>query len=269
MNKKTIVLASMLSAAWLSSAHSQATIPNHSFEEPGFTDPNAFIILGSGSSFITDWVVGGAGLDYFRLKASDGMYFVDLVRGPGQGGSVTTTISGLMSGNSYQLTFDANLGTLLPGSAVTATVDTTSRTYLASLADVWQSHALTFTASSSTASLTFAGPVKGGIDEDVFVDNATIAPGPGRLLNISTRLRVLTEDNALIGGFIVTGSDPKRVIIRGIGPSLSGSGVPGALADPVLELRDQTGALITSNDNWRDTQEAEILATMIPPGDNL
>src|SRR6186713_1816406 len=115
MNKKTIILGVMLSAAWLPSAHSQATIPNPSFELPGFKDPNAFIILGPGSTFITDWTVGAAGLDYFHAKASDGMYFVDLVRGPGEGGSVTTTISGLTSGNTYQVTFDTNLGTLLPG----------------------------------------------------------------------------------------------------------------------------------------------------------
>ena len=269
MNTRIFLKVIVSSLCLVSSVRGQATIPNPSFELPGFKDPNTFIILGPGSTFITDWTVGAAGLDYFHAKASDGMYFVDLVRGPGEGGSVTTTISGLTSGNTYQVTFDTNLGTLLAGSAVTATVDATSRTYLASRVDVWQSHALTFSASASTATLTFAGPATGGIDDDVFVDNATIASGPGRLLNISTRLRVLTEDNALIGGFIVIGSDPKRVIIRGIGPSLGGAGVPGALADPVLELHDQSGALITSNDNWRDTQEAEILATMIPPSNDL
>ena len=270
MNTKIISLGVMLSAPWLaSSVHSQSTIPNPSFELPGHTDSNPFIILGSGSTYITDWTVGGAGVDYFRELGSDGLYFVDLVRGPGEGGSVTTTMTGLAAGTVYQLTFDTNLGTLLAGSAVTATVDSTSRTYLASLIDVWQSHELTFTAGSSTASLTFAGPTTGGIDEDVWVDYATIAAGPGRLLNISTRLRVLTDDNALIGGFIITGSDPKRVIIRGIGPSLTGLGVPGALADPVLELHDQTGALVTSNDNWKDTQQTEIEATMIPPSNDL
>src|SRR6267142_1247838 len=106
MNKKTIILGIMLSAAWLPSAHSQATIPNPSFELPGFTDPNAFIILGSGSTYITDWTVGAAGLDYFRFPGGAGQYFVDLVRGPGEGGSITTTISGLTSDASYQLTFD-------------------------------------------------------------------------------------------------------------------------------------------------------------------
>jgi Concanavalin A-like lectin/glucanases superfamily/Protein of unknown function (DUF642) len=271
MNTKIVSLGMMLSVTCLvCSGHSQ-TIPNPSFEQPGYPDPApTFRILGSGSTFITDWTVGGQGIDYFKVDtASDGTYFVDLVRGPGQGGSVTTTITGLTAGQSYQLTLDTNVGTLLPGSAVIATVDSTSRTYLASLIDVWQSHELTFTATSSTASLIFAGPTSGGIDEDVFVDNATLALGPGRLLNISTRLRVLTGDNALIGGFIITGSDPKKVIVRGLGPSLTSQNVPGALVDPVLELRDHTGALIASNDNWKDTQQSEIEASTIAPSNDL
>jgi hypothetical protein len=84
--------------------------------------------------------------------------------------------------------------------------------------------------------------------------------------NISTRLKVETGENALIGGFIVTGTQPKRVIVRAIGPSLP---VAGALADPILELRNSSGGLIASNDNWRSDQEAEIMATTIPPSNDL
>jgi hypothetical protein len=79
---------------------------------------------------------------------------------------------------------------------------------------------------------------------------------------------VETGDNVLIGGFIVTGTQPKKIIVRAIGPSLS-SLFPDALADPVLELRDSSGALIRSNDNWRSDQEAEIIATGIPPSNDL
>jgi len=88
--------------------------------------------------------------------------------------------------------------------------------------------------------------------------------------NISTRLRVETGDNVLIGGFIVTGTQPKKVIIRAIGPSLA-SFFPGTLADPTLELRDAAGGLIMSNNNWRDdpAQMAEILATAIQPSNDL
>ena len=62
-----------------------------------------------------------------------------------------------------------------------------------------------------------------------------------------------TGDNVMIGGFIVQGTQPKRVIIRAIGPELTQYGVPDALADPTLELHDANGALIASNDNWRTT----------------
>src|SRR5204862_533654 len=74
-----------------------------------------------------------------------------------------------------------------------------------------------------------------------------------QLGNISTRAFVQTGDNVMIGGFIVQGTTPKRVIIRAIGPELSQYGVPNPMADPTLELHDGTGALIASNDNWQTT----------------
>jgi len=102
------------------------------------------------------------------------------------------------------------------------------------------------------------------------VASPTSTPGgsPSVLANISTRLLVETDDNALIGGFIVTGTQSKRVIVRAIGPSLS-SIFTGVLADPTLELRNSAGGLIMSNDNWRSNQEQEIIATGIPPNDDL
>ena len=83
-----------------------------------------------------------------------------------------------------------------------------------------------------------------------------------KLANISTRGLVGTGDNVLIGGFIVLGIDAQEVIVRAIGASLP---VMGKLADPTLELYDSNGVLLASNDNWRDTQEAEIIASTIPP----
>jgi hypothetical protein len=87
---------------------------------------------------------------------------------------------------------------------------------------------------------------------------------PSQLLNISTRVRVQSGENVLIGGSIITGSVPKKVIVRAIGPSLSAAGVAGALADPVLELHTANGAVLT-NDDWKSDQRAEIEATGIPP----
>jgi hypothetical protein len=79
----------------------------------------------------------------------------------------------------------------------------------------------------------------------------------------------LTGDNALIGGFIVTGNASKRVVVRAIGPSLTNFGVPGALADPALELHGPGAFVTITNDNWRDSQEIEIEATGLAPSDNL
>ena len=87
-----------------------------------------------------------------------------------------------------------------------------------------------------------------------------------KLANISTRGFVQTGDNVLIGGLIVVGQNPLRIIVRAIGPSLS---LTGKLANPTLELRDGNGALIRSNDNWRSDQEGEIIATGIPPTNDL
>ena len=79
--------------------------------------------------------------------------------------------------------------------------------------------------------------------------------------NISTRSFVQTGDNVMIGGFIVHGMTPKRVIIRAIGPELGQYGVPSPLANPTLELHDHTGALIGLNDNWQTTIIGGIITT--------
>jgi hypothetical protein len=84
-------------------------------------------------------------------------------------------------------------------------------------------------------------------------------------------MRVQTGDNVGIGGFIITGSAPKHVLLRAIGPSLTQSGVPDALADPMLELHGPPGFVTLVDDNWRDdpAQETAILATGIAPTNNL
>jgi hypothetical protein len=108
-----------------------------------------------------------------------------------------------------------------------------------------------------------------GINLDV-IGYDLITP-TGQLLNISTRMEVLTGDRVLIAGFIVTGTQSKKIMVRGIGPSLP---VPGPLVDPTLELH-QGSATIASNDNWKindatgQSQQAEIVATGLPPNDDL
>jgi hypothetical protein len=120
------------------------------------------------------------------------------------------------------------------------------------------------------------GPVSGSA-HTLGVGGSTYntTPPSGVAANISTRLALGTGEQVLIGGFIIQGPSPKRVIIRGTGPSLPG--VSGALRDPYLELHDAASTLAT-NDNWRRTniggilqsnQAVDIIATTIPPSNDL
>jgi hypothetical protein len=109
-------------------------------------------------------------------------------------------------------------------------------------------------------------------EEDIYYVRVT--PRLPQPFNISSRVDVLTGDQVAIAGFIINGTDPKTVIIRGIGPSLSNAGVQGPLQDPTLELHDGSGALMTSNDNWKTkpdgtSQQASVQATGIPPNNDL
>ena len=87
--------------------------------------------------------------------------------------------------------------------------------------------------------------------------NVDILDGPAQLLNISTRAQVLTGDNLVIGGFIITGQQNKRVLLLAKGPSLAVGGTPvaGRISDPTLELRDDNRDLLRANNNWKDSAE--------------
>jgi hypothetical protein len=87
------------------------------------------------------------------------------------------------------------------------------------------------------------------------------------IANISTRGKVGTGDEVMIGGFIIGGDQPTRTILRAIGPSLK-TVLSGALLDTTLELRDGEGTLLAQNDDWRSDQEAQIAATNVPPPDD-
>ena len=89
---------------------------------------------------------------------------------------------------------------------------------------------------------------------------------PASLANISTRLRVLTGDNVLIGGFIITGLQNKNLVVRAIGPSLP---LSDRLANPTLDLFSSSGQMIASNDDWRSDQQAQIQATGLQPTNDL
>jgi hypothetical protein len=107
------------------------------------------------------------------------------------------------------------------------------------------------------------------------LNNTALVSGTGQVVNISTRARVDTGDNVLIGGFIIgSATSTTKVIVRALGPSLTAFGVPGALADPTLELHDGNGTIIATNDNWKvndvgGSQQAEVEATTLPPTNDL
>lgn len=94
-----------------------------------------------------------------------------------------------------------------------------------------------------------------------------IEPAAHQLLNVSTRGLVQGGDNVLIAGFVVGGTGPVgiSILVRALGPSLSDFGVANPLPDPVLELRDASGTLIASNNDWKDSQETAILGTNLSP----
>lgn len=114
-----------------------------------------------------------------------------------------------------------------------------------------------------------ATPIASPTPEPTATPSATAAPRPAQPLNISTRSRLQGNESVLIGGFILSGPDSKRVIIRAIGPSLSGNGMAEVVSDTTLDLFDSSGHLVASNDNWQESQQGEIEATGIAPGNPL
>jgi hypothetical protein len=119
--------------------------------------------------------------------------------------------------------------------------------------------------------LLVGGEKKGGATATAELYDPTTITVPQQLQNIATRLKVLSADKVLIGGFIITGNAPKKVMLRAIGPSLR---LGDRLMDPTLELHRPDGTIV-SNDNWKtndltgQSQQAEIEATTIPPSNDF
>jgi hypothetical protein len=112
---------------------------------------------------------------------------------------------------------------------------------------------ITVVSDNDSANVAYSATFNG--EEDIYYVRIrpSVALTQARLRNISTRSLVQTGEHVMIGGFIVQGSGPKRVIIRAIGPELTQFGIPDALANPRLELHNGSGALIGSNDDWQTT----------------
>jgi hypothetical protein len=108
-----------------------------------------------------------------------------------------------------------------------------------------------------------SGEIGVGLAEVYDFDKTSAA----QLANIATRGFVQTNDNVMIAGFIIGGTEPAKVLVRVTGPTLSKFGITGQLDDPTLELHDGNGAVI-SNDDWRASQESDILASTLQPADD-
>jgi hypothetical protein len=103
---------------------------------------------------------------------------------------------------------------------------------------------------------------------DISLSGYQAIPPASQLLNISSRTNVQTGDHVAIAGFIVFGQAPKKVIVRGLGPSLTGLGIGGSLQNPTLSLHDAFGATLATNNNWQDSQAVEIQQSGFAPADN-
>ena len=97
-----------------------------------------------------------------------------------------------------------------------------------------------------------SGESGGGV---ALVEVYDLTPTQGRIANISTRGRVSTGDNVMIAGFIVNGPESKRLLLRGIGPSLRPT-LPSALGDTTLEMHNANGTLMISNTGWTNSADA-------------
>lgn len=119
---------------------------------------------------------------------------------------------------------------------------------------------------SYTAIVSDVGGVAGQALIEIYDAGASATPEFQRLVNISARGEV-TAANVLIGGFIVAGNTPKRLLIRGAGPALAGFPVGTPLADPVLRIYNRAGAVVGQNDNWESGQPAaEVAAAAVATG---
>lgn len=222
----------------------------------GLDSPNGLAFDSSGNLYVSETVVGA--ISKF-----------------GPDGTRTTFASGLNSPSGIALDQAGNLYEADSGSGtiIKFTADGTKSTFASDLGFVGP---LAFDGTGNLFAGTFGKILKFGPDGTSSEFAGSIISGAfafepvlEKLRNISARALVGTEDNVLIGGFIVGGNALANngVVVRAIGPSLSQSGVTNPLADPTLELHNASGALIASNDDWQDTQEAEITATGLAPTD--
>jgi Tol biopolymer transport system component len=207
-----------------------------------------------------EWSPDGAKIAFTSTREGHAVIYVMDADGSNQIG-LTSNLTSDDGGPRWQRLSSSPGPTPTPAPTATPTATATPTPTATPIATATPTPAATATATAPPSATPSPTPVA--------TPSATPTPTiqPGRALNISTRLRVETGDNVMIGGFIITGATPKKVVMRGIGPSLGNFGLSDVLLDPVLELRS-AGALLDSNDNWKDGQRPEIEGTLFQPSDD-
>lgn len=217
-------------------------------------DPNFAYAAGDAHAGGNPTIVGSAYTNNFAGAGATVLYDIDsgfdtlVIQNPPNAG-ILNTVGPLGVDTSDQVGFDISQGTGVAYASLT--VGGTAGLYSINLANG---------AATLIGNIGNAGSLAGETIVDLAVPTAT------RLLNISTRGRVGTGDDVLIGGFINRGGG--RLLVRAIGPSLAAFGVPSPLPDPVLTLKDSNGVTLATNDNWQSSQGADITATGLAPTNN-
>ena len=217
-------------------------------------DPALNYAVGDAHTGANPNIVGSAYTNNFAGAVTTILYDIDstldtlVIQEPPNTGMLHT-VGSLGVNTTDNVGFDISQGT---GTAYASlTVGTTTGLYTINLATG---------AATLVGTIGNATSLAGESIVDISVPTAT------RLLNISTRGRVGTGDDVLIGGFINRGGG--RVVLRAIGPSLGALGVPSPLPDPVLTLKDINGVTLATNDDWQSSQAADITATGLAPADS-
>lgn len=212
-------------------------------------NPNAVFVIQVGTTLIT---TGASSVVLINQADPRNVYF--------QTGTAVT----LGSGSSF-------VGNLLAGTSVTAVGGTSvlGRLLALNAAVTMDTNTVTYPGVSDPTPTPTATPTATPTPTGTPGPSPTPTPpvGPAQLLNISTRLDVQSGENVSIAGFIITGNGTKKIMVRGLGPSLVG--FDNVLANPVLELHGPDGSLIATNKNWKDTQKTAIMNSTIPPTNDL
>ncbi len=217
-------------------------------------DPSAVFVIQIGTTLIT---TGASSVVLIHQADPRNVYF--------QAGTAVT----LGSGSSF-------VGNLLAGTSVTAVGGTSvlGRLLALTAAVTMDTNTVTYPGVSDPTPTPTPTPTATATATPTPTPSGTPSPtptpppvGPAQLLNISTRLDVQSGENVSIAGFIITGDGTKKIMVRGIGPSLVG--FDNVLANPMLELHGSDGSLIVTNKNWKDTQKTAIEKSTIPPTNNL